>query len=275
MICVCIISQPVCIYHYIILYIYSHQHRRVVTHRPEKKTHRSRSQALPLSQSTKRLHDFGLSCPGEPICSGSLRKWRSGIVKYYRWYRINTTCTNMNHIICNVCIYIHIYLLYLLNLLYINIYKYKYIQYLLIYIYILYLHYTSLYTTIYRSIWSWKWTPGPLAVPSCRSSPGIQCFTWHTVDGPAKSKSTVDKWLKHPINYRLSSIQGDAGCRNHPQYDIYIYMHIWVNDNNSLTWIFFGHSWMISIINYDSKYMLRLLCCCLRLLEWLMCLKQK
>ena len=98
------------------------QHRRVVTHRPEKKTHRSRSQALPLSQSTKGLHDFGLSCPGEPICSGSLRKWRSGIVKYYRWYRINTTCTNMNHIICNVCIYIHIYIyIYYIYYIYINI----------------------------------------------------------------------------------------------------------------------------------------------------------
>ena len=131
----------------------------MLSHIDLKKTHRSRSQALPLSQSTKGLHDFGLSCPGEPICSGSLRKWRSGIVKYYRWYRINTTCTNMNHIICNVCIYI--YLLYLLYLLYINIYKYKYIQYLLIYIFTLYRYITIHdYIQIYMKLEVNPWPPG-------------------------------------------------------------------------------------------------------------------
>jgi len=39
------------------------------------------------------------------------------------------------------------------------------------------------------------------------------------VDGPAKSP--VENSAKHPMIYRVSTIQGGAGFRNHPQY-IYI-----------------------------------------------------
>jgi len=38
----------------------------------------------------------------------------------------------------------------------------------------------------------------------------------HTVDGPAKSESPVENGGKHPIIYRVSTIKGGAGFRNHP-----------------------------------------------------------
>jgi len=59
------------------------------------------------------------------------------------------------------------------------------------------------------------------------TSDGIGEIRWHTVDGPAKSKSPVEDGGKHPIIYRVSSIllvvQDFFIFRNHPQY---VFFHL-------------------------------------------------
>ena len=48
----------------------------------------------------------------------------------------------------------------------------------------------------------------------------------NTVDGPAKSESPVENAAKHPTTSRVSTIQGGAGFRTHPQYVYYNNIYI-------------------------------------------------